>query len=208
MSNAQPSPPRIQTLLRTSVSAMASRLRRVGGGVAGQLLAQRLHALALLVDLGLGLLRGVSKAVDQFVADRRSQPLDQQLGKFLLLVERDSHAEAELRVVLEERVGPRRSAAFRVLGVRRGGQVAAVDRRAARGVGDIQPVAEQLGQQLDVSRFAAARAGAGELKQRLQQLQILHLRVRELGAIHLRQAKEELPVLALGSRGAAAAAPC
>ena len=92
-------------------------------------------------------------------------------------------------------VGPR---PCRIAGVRRGGQVAAVDRRAARRIGDIQPVAEELRQQLDVRRLAAARAGAGELKQRLQQLQILHLRVRKLGAVHLGQAQEELPVVALG----------
>ena len=44
--------------------------------------------------------------------------------------------------------------------VRRGGQVAAVDRRAAGRVGDQEAVAEELGEQPDVGRLAAAGAGA------------------------------------------------
>ena len=177
---------------------MASRLRASEALVAVQLLAQRLHPLTLLVDLGLGLLRSPQQRRRQFVADGPRQPRHQHLGKLLLLVERDSHAEAELGVVFKERVGPGRPAALRIAGVRRGGQVAAVDRRAAGGVGDIQPVAEELRQQLDVGRLSAARAGAGKLEERLQQLQILHLAVRELGAVHLGQAEEKLPVVALG----------
>ena len=57
---------------------------------------------------------------------------------------------------------------------RRRRQVAAVDRRAAGRVGDDDPVAEELGEQLEVGRLAAAGAGAGELEQRLQQLRPLH----------------------------------
>ena len=78
--------------------------------------------------------------------------------------------EPELGVVLEQRVGPGRPAAVAVGSVGRGGQVAAVDRRAAGGVGDQRPVAEQLGQQLDVGGLAAAGAGARVLEQRLEEL--------------------------------------
>ena len=53
------------------------------------------------------------------------------------------------------------------------GQVAAVDRRAAGGIGDHDAVAEQLAEQLDIRGLAAAGAGPGELKQGLQQLRIL-----------------------------------
>ena len=66
-----------------------------------------------------------------------------------------------------DQAGPRPS---RVRAVGRRRQVAAVDRRAAGGVADQQPVAEELGQQLDVRRLAAAGAGAGVLEQRLQEL--------------------------------------
>ena len=79
----------------------------------------------------------------------------------------EPEAEPELGVVLEERVRPGRPAAVGVGRPRRGRQVAAVDRRAAGRVGDHQPVAEQLREQLEVRRLAAARAGAGELEQRL-----------------------------------------
>ena len=84
-----------------------------------------------------------------------------------------AHAQAELGVVFEQRVGPGRAAAVVVDRVGRGGQVAAVNRGAAGGVGDEGAVAEELRQQLDVRRFAAARAGARELEQRLQQLRCL-----------------------------------
>ena len=93
-----------------------------------------------------------------------------------LLVEREPHAEAELGVVLEERVRPRGAAAVGVRRPRRRRQVAAVDRRAAGRVRDEQPVAEELGQELQVRRLAAAGAGAGELEQRLQHLRALDRR--------------------------------
>ena len=84
-----------------------------------------------------------------------------------LAVEGEAHAEAELGVVLEQRVRPGRPAAVAVRRPRRRRQVAAVDRRAAGRVGDEEPVAEELREQLQVRRLAAARAGARELEQRL-----------------------------------------
>ena len=82
----------------------------------------------------------------------------------------DAEAETEFGVVFEQRVRPCRAAAFGVLAVRSGRQVAAVDRRAAGGIGDQHAVAEELGHQLDVGSFAAAGAGAGEFEERLQEL--------------------------------------
>ena len=89
-------------------------------------------------------------------------------------VEGQADAQAELGVVLEERVGPGRARGRRgSMRVGRGGQVAAVDRRAAGGVGDQRAVAEELGQELEVRRLAAARAGARVLEERLQELRAL-----------------------------------
>ena len=85
-------------------------------------------------------------------------------GELLLLVDRDPEAQAELRVVLEQRVAPGRPAAVVVHRVRRGRQVAAVDRGATGGVGDDRAVAEQLRQHLDVRRLAAAGAGAARTR--------------------------------------------
>ena len=96
-------------------------------------------------------------------------------------------AEAELRVVLEQRVRPRRPAAVAVGRVRRRRQVAAVDRRAAGRVGDQQAVAEQLRQQLEVRRLAAAGARARVLEQRLEELRAL---VIDLGQSPCDRARE------------------
>ena len=92
-----------------------------------------------------------------------------------MLVGGEAQAQAELGIVLEQRVGPGRAAALGVRGPGRRRQVAAVDRRAAGGVGDLQAVAEQLREQLEVRRLAAAGAGAGELEQRLEELRAAHL---------------------------------
>ncbi len=123
-----------------------------------------------------------------------AEPPYQLAGVFVLLVDGQAHAQAEFGVVFEQRVGPGRAAAVLVGAVGRGGQVAAVDGGAAGGVGDHHAVAEQLGQQLDVGRFAAAGAGAGELEQGLEQLHVLHLVEREHGALGLGNLQEEVPV--------------
>ena len=120
-----------------------------------------------------------------------------------VLVDGEPEAEPELGVVLEQRVRPCRPAPVGVDRPRRRRQVAAVDRRAAGRVGDQQPVAEQLRQQLQVRRLAAAGAGAGELEQRLQELVPRTVRSPTRRAVARRQRLEERDVLALGARGAA-----
>ena len=137
--------------------------------------AHFLHALALDVIL----VDGLDALEDGLDFGRRfgvGQHLVHQLeGVGLELVGGNAHAETELRIVLEERVRPRRTPTVLALRVRRGGQVAAVDRGAARGVGDEQPVAADLGEELHVRRFAAARARAGELEQRTLELAVEEL---------------------------------
>ena len=87
---------------------------------------------------------------------------------------------------------------MRVLGVRSCGQVAAVDRRAAGGIGNQQSVAEKLRQKLYVRRFAAPGAGAGEFEERFEELNVLHLRVGEMVAVEIGQAREKFPIRAFG----------
>ena len=111
---------------------------------------------------------------------------------------RNAEAQTELGVVLEERIRPGRAAPLLVLRPGRGRQIAAVDRRATGGIGDDQAVAEQLGEQLEVGRFAATGARAGELEERLLHLHRAHARGRNLPAIQVRQGEEEIPVRALG----------
>ena len=79
-----------------------------------------------------------------------------------------------------------------------GGQVAAVDGGAARGVGYHQAVAQQLGQSLDVGCLTAAGAGTAEFEERAHELLVLHLAGIQLGAVSIRQLLEEVPVVGLG----------
>ena len=95
---------------------------------------------------------------------------DQSFAQFL---DADVNAQAELGVVLEQRVGPCRPEAFLVGAVGRRGSRSAVDRRATRRVGDHHAVAEELRDRLDVRRFAAAGARSGELEQRPGELAVL-----------------------------------
>src|SRR3989304_2192001 len=57
-------------------------------------------------DASLARLIGVEQRAHQFVAALRAQPLQQLAGELILLVQRQAHAQAELGVVLEQRVRP------------------------------------------------------------------------------------------------------
>ena len=125
------------------------------------------------------------------------EPLKQLARLLLVLVGRKPEAEAKLGIVLEERIRPRGAAAARVRAVGSGGQVSAVDRRAAGCVSDERAVAEELRHQLDVGRLAAARARPRILEQRLQELGTFHVEP-DFAAVGFGQAQEELVVRALG----------
>ena len=130
--------------------------------------------------------------------------LEQVLGELLSsLGGGEEHAVTELGIVLEEAVGPGGAVAVFVHGVGAGRGAAAVDGGAARGVRDQHPVAEELGNELDVGRFAAAGARAAELEQGLFELAVLYgLHVQF--ALELRQRLGEFPVgflRALGAQG-------
>ena len=84
------------------------------------------------------------------------------------------HTEAELGVVLKERVGPGGTVAAAVVAaVRCGRSRATIDGGAACGVGHHHLLAEELGDALEVRGLAAAGAGAAELEQRLCELAVL-----------------------------------
>ena len=85
----------------------------------------------------------------------------------------NAHAAAVFGGVFKQRVAPGRAKAVLVGAVRRGGRRSAPDGRAARGVGHDHAFAEHLGEHLDVRRFTATSAGAGELVQGLLQLRTL-----------------------------------
>ena len=83
------------------------------------------------------------------------------------------HAQAMLRIVLEQRVVPRRAMTILVDRVRCDAAGVAPDRRAARRVRDEEAVADDLREQARVLRLGATGAGTGELEQRLLELACL-----------------------------------
>ena len=85
----------------------------------------------------------------------------------------NGNAQAEFGVVFKQGVGPGRSAAILVDGVRSRRCAAAPDGGTAGGVGNAHAVAEQLSDQAGISSLHAACAGAGELQQGLLELAAL-----------------------------------
>ena len=178
-----------------------------GGGGA---VTARSQPAELLVELGhsgalgengfllvLAGLVGLQDRGGQIGPDRSGERDEQEPGPTLLGLEAEADAQAELGVVLEQRVAPRRATALGVLGPGRRGQVAAVDGRAPGGVGHQHAVAEELAGQLQVGGLTAPRAGSGELEQRLEDLGTFHRVVGEQRTVQFGDGLEEVPVLAL-----------
>ncbi len=153
--------------------------------------------LALDQDVSLRHLVVVEDVAGQLGADEFAQVAQRVGCRVQTLIEGHAHAQAKLGVIFEQRVGPCRAAPFGVLGPRCSGQVAAVDGRAAGGVGDDHAVAEELGHQLQIGRLTTAGASAGKLEQRLQELVVLDLIERHSRPIDVGQLLKEVPVLAL-----------
>ena len=125
----------------------------------------RLIGIEHVVDPCLHQLFGFSRSV--FVLDSLLEELNYALTHLLV---GQLHAEAELAEVLEEGVGPSRTAAHVVLRVGRGGDGAGVDRGATRSVGQHLAVAIELADELHVGRLAATGTGSGELEERRGEL--------------------------------------
>ena len=148
--------------------------------------------------LGLGGLRGFEYRLDGLFAELGLHLLEKLRGVFGVLVYREAEAEAEFRGVFKERVAPRGASAFVVDAPRGGREVASVDGGAAGGVRYYRPVAEELREELEVRGFAAAGAGARELKERTEELYVFDGRGVELVSVGLGDVEEEVPVRALG----------
>ena len=89
------------------------------------------------------------------------------------LVDREAHTEAVLGVVLKQGVGRCRAVAACRFGIREGRRGGTDNISAAGGIGNIHALAEELGHQLHVRCFAAARAGSVELVKRALELAAL-----------------------------------
>ena len=104
--------------------------------------------------------------------------------------------------VLEQAVAPGGTLALSVGAVGGGSGGAAPDGGAAGGVGDVHPVAEQLGHQTGVAGLGAAGAGAGELQVGLLELAALDGVVLHVGlGSGLHQVIPDLGLLGLGLLG-------
>src|SRR4029453_18179453 len=148
---------------------------------------------ALSLDARFGGLVGLHELGGEI--PERSAEAEQQVARVGgLRIESHAHAEAELGVVLEERIRPRWTSTVTVErpGCRR--LASAVDRRASGRVRHEGPVTEELAQELEIGRLAAAGAGARELEERLEELAVLHLTRVEQVPVGLGQAEEEDPV--------------
>ena len=161
-----------------------------------QLHLQLRHPFALGADLGLSHLRRIEQCSNQVLAHARGQLPAQAMRQAQVQVGRQPEAQAELGVVLEQRVRPGRAAPLVVLRPWGDRRVAAIDRRAAGGVGHLHAVAKELAEQAQVRRFATACAGAGKLEQGLQELHAAHVAEVDAGAVVHRQSLEEGDVLA------------
>src|SRR5579885_2659825 len=82
-----------------------------------------------------------------------------------LFIQRNTHAQAKLGVILKQRVGPRWSFLLTVHRPGRRGQVAAINGGTARRVGNQHPVSKQLGGELDIRCFATPSAYPREFEQ-------------------------------------------
>ena len=137
-------------------------------------------------DLGL-------RTLDFGLRQRGEQLLAALAGEGALLLDGKRHAEGEFGVVLEERVGPGGAEAALVHRVGDAWHGRAPGLRAARGVGPVDAVAEELREQLGVRRLAAARARRRELDERLAELHGLVVRRREARRL-VGKREREIPV--------------
>ena len=112
------------------------------------------------------------------------------------MVEGDAKAQPKLGVVFEEGVAPGRPAPLRVCGPGRGGQVAAVDRGAAGGIGDHHPIPKQLAGELEVGGLTATGAGPRKFEQGLLELLLRDVMPIQLASIGVGKGEEKTPVAA------------
>ena len=105
---------------------------------------QLAQAHTLRPQLGLPKLGRLEDLVHQLAPDHIAQLRQTPASQVGVAIGSQPQAESELGVVLEQRVRPRRAMPIGVDSPRRCGQISPVDGGTAGGVGDRQPVAEQL----------------------------------------------------------------
>ena len=94
--------------------------------------------------------------------------------RLLTGVDGQVHTIAKLCTILQQGVFPSGPSPLFVYRIGGGRCAAAPDRGASGGIGNVHPVPEQLGYQLNVGGLTATSASAGEFKERLLELAALH----------------------------------
>src|SRR6478672_11244855 len=74
-------------------------------------------------------LRFLQKSICKLFANQSAHSLDQLFSVRMLMIDSYAHAKSELRIVLKQRVAPRRTATVAIGRVRSCGQIAAVNTR-------------------------------------------------------------------------------
>ncbi len=124
-----------------------------------------------------------------------------------MFIQGQAHSQAKFGIIFKERIRPGWSASFLIMCPWGCGQVATIDGRAAGGIGHQGAVAKELGEQFDIRSLATARAGARELKQRLEKLGIFDCGRSEERSVRFGKPQEKFPVL-LPVRAGAVDQPC
>ena len=120
---------------------------------------QSIGSLLRLVEVIIGFHPLADGSLQRFVRGLFQEFGETQLLRFSLLAHGQDHTKGELGVIFKEGIGPGRTlspSVYRVGNARRGGTPGL---GAARRVGPVDPASEELGEELGVGRFAAARAG-------------------------------------------------
>src|SRR5579859_3075282 len=112
------------------------------------------------MDSGVMRLVSFKKRSHQLISNMPGKPFKKYSRVLRLLVQGQADSQTKFRIVFKKRIRPGRPQTPGVHAVGRGGKIASVNGRATCGVGDDGMIPKQLGDQLDVGRLSATRAGA------------------------------------------------
>jgi len=93
----------------------------------GKFLLESVDPFALLLDAQVGRLVGFEKTIDQILAEFVDECRQNITGVFDLFIQRQTEAQAEFGIVLEQAIGPGRTTSFLIGGIRSGWQITAIN---------------------------------------------------------------------------------
>ena len=112
-----------------------------------------------------------------------------------MFVNGEPESETEFSRIFKEGVAPCGASPFVVYRPRCGWEVASVYGAASCGVGDDGSFSEERGEEFEVWCFTAAGAGAGEFKERTEELYVFDCAGVEFASVGFGNFQEEVPVV-------------